>query len=187
MIHSDLDPAKLGHAQSEMLSIAGAAGVFGFIPLLVCMGAFWLKCDVSSRLNRTIWFGVLLAGFAYGSLVAYYAVVYLPAVMRRLRNPKSEEPATETLRIEANSKRMGPFSRALLIVWGFVLAPVAVVLALPRATSGPLFAVAASFFLWSAFVILEAALYAVFSVYRSGINRTARSDGEESTSRRRRD
>src|SRR5579859_6382870 len=114
VMHSDFDFNALSPLNRELLSIAGAAGALGFLPLLVGMVFFWIQCDVSSKLYRTIWFVLLLFGFSYGSQIAYYAIVYLPAVMRHLRNPEGE-PISQTKELGKDLHRIGPFRTVFLI------------------------------------------------------------------------
>ena len=87
--HWDISHERLGALGGEVLLIVEAVIAVGFFLLFGCMGLFWLKCDVSPKLNRVVWLIVLLFGFAFGSSILYYVLVYLPAVMRRLRNPNA--------------------------------------------------------------------------------------------------
>ena len=82
MMHIDLILDPLSRMNRVAHLVAGVATAIGFFSLLVGMCNFWLNCDISSKLNRTVWFVVLLLGAPYGSQIAYYAFVYLPAVER---------------------------------------------------------------------------------------------------------
>jgi hypothetical protein len=171
IIHSEIDIGSLCPLKRDAVSVIGAAGAFGLVTLIVCMGFFWLICDSSSKPNRTVWFVLLLLGFAYGSSIAYYAFVYLPAVIKRLRDPESEDQVAPPPRLEEVKKRIGPFRRILLLGWGFLLPPVAFAIAIPKIMSPFLGPITVLFFFWSAIVLLEAFTYAVISLYRSGMNR----------------
>jgi apolipoprotein N-acyltransferase len=185
--NSGVNLDALSPLKRDALSIVGAASAFGFVSLLVCMGFFWLKCDLSPRLDRTIWFVILLLGFAYGSPIAYYAIVYLPAVLRRLRNPQGEETAAESVQVGETHKRIGPFRGTLLVSWGFFLLLVVAVLAFPQSMSHFVAPVAVCFFLSSALVVLEAVFHAITSVYRSGMSRSTRSGRADSSRSKDRD
>lgn len=184
VMHTDLNFDALSPLSRILLSIAGATGAFGFLPLLFCMGYFWLKCDESSRINRTIWFVVLLAGFSYGSQIAYYAIVYLPAVMRYLRNPEGQS-TFQSMEPVKELHRIGPFRTVLLIGWGFIFLATAASLILPKSVAYLVGPIAACFAIYSVLVILEAAFHAIFAVYRTGLSRTARSRSEDSVRPRR--
>jgi hypothetical protein len=171
LIHSDVNPDTFSPLKRDAVSIIGAAGVFGFFSLLICMGFFWLRCDTSSKPIRTLWFVLLLFGFFYGSQIAYYAIVYLPAVLKRPGNQESEYLVASPLRIEGTHERIGPFRRVFLIAWGFLLIPVALAVSLPKAGSLFLELTAVFFFLGSALVAVESIAHAVLSLYRSGMNR----------------
>jgi hypothetical protein len=184
--HSNVDPSKLSPEMSEAVSWAGAAAAFGFFPLLICMGFFWLRCDESSKVNRTIWFVLLLVGFAYGTQIAYYAIVYLPAVLRRVRDHEIEAPAAEPLQAAEDGHRIGPFSRALFIGWVVLLLPVIGTVVLPRVASPHTELIAAIFLLGSLLVIAESILHFIVSLYRSGISRPNGSGSRISSHRKHR-
>ncbi len=177
IIHSGISLDSLSPLKRGALSFTGAASAGGLISLTVCMGFFWLKCDRSSRPSRTIWFVLLLLGFAYGSQILYFAVSYVPAVLRRLRNPESEEDEVPQPRIEEVQKRIGPFRRVLLVGWGFSLLPIVAALALPKITSSFLGLIAALFFLGSAVVVVESIAHVVFLFYQAGMSRPPGSGG----------
>ncbi len=182
VIHSDIEIDSLSPLKREALSITGAAGAFGLIGLIVCMGFFWLRCDSSSKPIRALWFVLLLFGFAYGSQIAYFAIVYLPAVMRRLRNPEGEEDTVPQPHTEEARKRIGPFRRVLVVGWAFLLLPVAAAVSLPKIMSPFVGPIAVFFFLWSALVAVESIAYAVVSLYQSGMSRPP-SSGRRGSSR----
>lgn len=171
LIQSDFAFHALNPSLHLALSILGGTGAFGLIALLVCMGFFWFRCDSSPRPWRAAWFVILLAGFAFGSQVIYYLVVYLPAVRRRLRNPERSEQ--EALLPKTHSAhRIGPFSRPLLFVWLVLLLPTAAALVLPRIMSYRLGPTAAVLFgLWSLVVALESVIHLLVSIFRTGISR----------------
>ena len=169
--YTDLELGEASPVKYELLSIMGATSSAGFFSLLVCMGAFWLKCDRSSKTRRTIWFVLLLIGFAFGSQVAYYALVYVPAASRRIRNPECEDDAVSSIPRENARNRIGPFRRVLLMGWGFLLLPLFGILALPKSLSLYSDIIAVVFFLWTCVVALESFGYGIYSLYRSGMSR----------------
>jgi hypothetical protein len=174
LMHGDLNLESLSPAQYELLSVAGAAGAIGFFALLMCMGVFWLRCDDSSKLNKTVWFVLLAVGFFYGTQVAYYVVVYLPAVVRKHRFPGSIRFDDEFPEPESNLGRFGPFNRTLLLGWLFVALAGIATLTLPRSMPGLSAVVAMVFFICSAIVVFESLYHFVASLYRTGIRRSAR-------------
>jgi hypothetical protein len=114
IIHSDVNIEALDPLRQEVLSIAGAVGALGIAALFVGMGFFWFKCDISPRLSRAVRFVLLLLGWAYGSQIAYYALVYLPAVIKRLRNPERETPVIEPHQLAGGRRSIGPFGWILI-------------------------------------------------------------------------
>jgi small-conductance mechanosensitive channel len=187
IMHSDIKPESLNPAEETAIGILGAAGAFGFFALLVCMWFFWLRCDSSPKIWRTIWFIILLLGFFYGSAVLYYVIVYLPAVLGRIRNRENTEPDIRPMRSEESPRRIGPFNRLLLVGWGLMVLSIAVVLVLPKPPEAVLASIAALFFVCSAVVVLEAMFHAILSLYRSGMSRPTDSDRAKSSRRRNRD
>jgi len=180
LLHFYFDPDKLDALNQVAVSVAGALGVLGLFSLYVCMGYFWLKCDSSSKPIRALWFVLLLLGFAYGTPIAYYIVAYLPAVIKRLRNPGFEEEPVPAWR-EDQTKRIGPFRRVLLVGWCLLIVPVALVVALPKVPTFFQGSTAVVFFLWSAVVIIESLVHAVASLFRSGMSRPSNSDRSDSS------
>lgn len=174
LMHVDLNLEKLGPTQNLLLSIAGAAGAIGFFALLMCMGVFWLRCDRSSKLVKTVWFVLLAVGFYYGAQVAYYVVVYLPAVVRKHRSPESIRVDDEFPEPETDVGRFGPFNRTLLLVWLFVTLAAIATLMLPGSMPGLSAIIAIVFFICSAIVVFESLYHFVASLYRTGIRRSAR-------------
>jgi hypothetical protein len=187
IIHSNIRPDALSPLNRGLLSITGFACAIGFILLLVFMGFFWMKCDVSSKRNRTIWFIALVLGFSFGSQIAYYAIVYLPAVRRRLRNPEDEEFVLDCAQEKPNTNRLGPFSRALFVVWGGVFLAVAGTLIFPKSPPYLDEIVAVCFLLSSAIVVFEAVFHVIVSVFRSGLSRPVRPSRTDSSRSRGRD
>lgn len=169
--YSDFDPNKLGKVQFELISYLGAFSALGFLSLLICMVFFWLRCDVSSKLSRTIWFVVLLLGFLYGSQIAYYAFAYLPAVIKRLRNPEVQAVATLISSQDEDQGRIGPFRRSLVLAWGIVAVLMLAMLVVPAPLS--LFSppIAVIFFFCSVVVAIESVIHWFVSIYRSGMAR----------------
>ncbi|HEV2135338.1 MAG TPA: hypothetical protein VGR47_13975 [Terracidiphilus sp.] len=175
IIHSNVDEGKLSPLADIAFTAVAAVSPAGFFALLVCMAFFWLRCDSSSKAWRTMWFFALLFGFAFGSAVAYYALVYLPALKKRLRHPEQGAGEfDEPLKLQKENGRIGPFSRAFLIAWGVGLVPIAVVLFLPNPLPDrllmPTFIV--SFLLCTA-AMLEAIFHTCIFFYRSGMSRPA--------------
>lgn len=175
----DLNSAGFTPLEYEALSIAGAAIASGYFLLLICMGFFWLKCDVSPKFNRTVWFVVLLLGFAYGSAVAYYALVYLPVVVKRIRNPREQAPAALPPQDETSGKVIGPFGWALIVGWGLSFFYFAAGFMFPKivfqSTShilgpGNTYIV---LWLWTVSLAISTAIYAVILLLRGGMRRSA--------------
>lgn len=179
--HSNLSRDTLSSTWDAVLGVVGVTGVIGFILLLGCMALFWLKCDVSSKLNRTIWFVILLLGFTYGTQIAYYAIVYLPQVLRKLRNPEDEGSVDAPAQPIENHKRFGPFSSTLFIGWGLFALLAAAAMFLPKAANSHWGLVAIGFFVASAAVAIEAVIHTIVSVYRSGVSRPSRSKQTDSS------
>lgn len=172
LFHSNINPDTLGPVQNVLVGFLGVAGTAGFLGLLVCMGFFWLRCDNSSKLNRTIWFVILLLGFYCGTHVAYYAIVYLPQAVKRIRSGTHEIPNVlpdETMR---DDKRFGPFRRPLLLIWAAPAITILSVLLLHRPIHAVTAVVTIVFFICSAAVAVEAVCHFVLSVYRSGMGRS---------------
>lgn len=176
IIHPDLNLNALSPLRPEVLSLIAAASALGFILLLICMGFFWLKCDSSPRYWKTIWFLILLIGFPYGGAALYYVVVYLPAVIRRKPGEHVEDHVDHLSQASRSRERFGPFRKSLLIGWAFLLLPVFAALTIPKTPEFFSGVVAAVFFAWSVIVVLEAVIYFLLSLFRSGMNRRETSD-----------
>lgn len=176
LIHANVDPSATSSAKGEVVSLVGAVGAFGFIALLIGMGFFWLRCDDSSRLNKTIWFVILAIGYFYGTPVAYYCIVYLPAVIRRHRFPEAIQIEDESQEPETELNRFGPFNRTLLMGWFFVALAAIATLAMPGSMPGLSAIVAVIFLICSAAVVFECLFHFVASLYRTGMRRSARRD-----------
>lgn len=173
VIHSNVEADKLSSSANIAFNTTAAVGSAGMFALLVCMAFFWLRCDPSSKTWRAFWFFVLLLGFPFGSAVAYYALVYLPEVIRRLRNPEEEILSLSAPEQERREdKRIGPFRRSLLIAWGITLVPIVVIILLAKPPPDQLLMLAfiISFFL-SVAAVIEAAIHEIVSFYRAGISR----------------
>jgi hypothetical protein len=172
---TDFSLDALGPLEYKLLSIAGAASAIGFFALIAGMGYFWIKCDGSSRLGRTVWFVLLLAGIKYGSFVAYYAAVYLPAVIERSRNPYEERFTSERPRIGNGGSWLNRFRFTLAIGWGLLVVAVATYCLLPKGISDFLSPASWAFVVWPVTLVLATAFYAVFSIFWVGIRRPASS------------
>jgi NADH:ubiquinone oxidoreductase subunit 3 (subunit A) len=179
--HSNFNFDALSPLRQKELSILGAASALGFVALLVCMGFFWLRCDASSKLSKTIWFLILLIGFPFGSTILYYVAVYLPALRNEPQSEAPHEGGFHLAETADNRSRLGPFRRILLVIWGFVVLPVFLVLSLPGISS--LFAgiAAVVFCVWSAVVVLEAVFRSILSLYRSGMTHSAKPERPDSS------
>ena len=79
----DINFSTLSRSALVEFSLFGAAIAIGALSLLAGMWFFWVKCDVSPRWQRVVWFFILLFGFFYGA-VLYYFIVYLPEVKKAL-------------------------------------------------------------------------------------------------------
>jgi hypothetical protein len=154
-----------------MLSIVGAAGAIGFFSLFVYMGFFWLKCDTSSKRIRAFWFVIILLGITYGSLIAYYSFVYLPAVVRNLRSSTSDEATIKPLQLEKRRKLFGPFGWALLTGWGLLFLATAASFIFPKGMSYLLRPISAYFVLWPASLLIGTWAYAIILIFRAGMKR----------------
>jgi hypothetical protein len=179
--YSDIDLNKLSPLKNDLLAFAGATGAIGFFSLLVCMWFFWLRCDDSSKASRTVWFVILLVGFMYGAQVAYYAVIYVPAVLRRLRKPDAEWEGHEQPPLETATRRIGPFSVRLMMVWGIFSLTIIVTCTLSKIGQGLAAIFAVLFILCSAAVIFESLFHFFASLYRAGIRRPAHREGTNSS------
>ena len=174
IIHTGVDLNALSPVKGEVVSIVGAVGAFGFMALLAGMGFLWLRCDGSSRLNKTIWFVVLAIECFYGTPIAYYFIVYLPAVLRNHRFPEAVQIEDESQEPETELNRFGPFNRTLLIGWFFVALAAIATLVLPGSMPGFSAVAAIVFVICSAAVVFESLFHFVASLYRTGIRRSAR-------------
>jgi hypothetical protein len=171
IIHSDVNIESLDPMKQEVLSIAGAVGAFGIAALFVGMGFFWFKCDISSRLNRAVWFVLLLLGWAYGSQIAYYALVYLPAVIKKLRTPERGTPVIEPHRLVEGHRSIGPFGWILIAGWGLLFLTVAAFFMFPKSMSDVFKPVADFFVLWPASLLVGTGAYAIILIFRASMKR----------------
>lgn len=179
--YSDFDSNKLGRIQFEFISYLGAFSALGFFSLLISMTFFWLRCDVSSKRSRAIWFFLLLIGFSYGSQIVYYAFVYLPAVIRRLRNPSNAAFAAPFPQIENRRNVIGTFGWVLIIGWGLLALFVAAGFTFPKIvfqfTShllGPDNTYIA-LWLWVVSLTISTPVYLITLLFRVGMKRRASS------------
>jgi hypothetical protein len=171
IIHSDVNIEALDPLERDVLSIAGAVGAFGIVFLFVCMGFFWFRCDISTRLSRTVWFVLLLLGWAYGSQIMYYALVYLPAVIKRLRIPERETHVIETHQLAGDRRSIGPFGWILIAGWALLFLTVAAFFAFPKPMSQIFRPVADFFVLWPASLLVGTGAYAIILIFRAGMKR----------------
>jgi hypothetical protein len=111
----------MSHTELEEVSWLGALSAIGVLGLWAGMLLFWLKCDASSKPTKAMWFALLFLGTAYGSQVAYYSIVYLPAVFRTLRNPEAEYPAAMPLGFNDVCKLIWPLRWVLGAAWALFI------------------------------------------------------------------
>jgi hypothetical protein len=180
--YGDLNPDTLGPVKGELVSILGGLGAFGFFALLVCMGFFWLRCDISSKVSRTVWFVLLLFGFSLGTQIAYYAIVYLPTVLRGRPNYEKDETDSAQLEAGKDRKRFGPFARPLLYFWGVIALPMIGFWIIPRSMPRLSEIAAGIFVLVCAVVVFEGIFHFIASLFRTGMQRPAYSDRADSSS-----
>lgn len=183
IIHSDVDPEALSPLVGVAVSVAAGAGALGYFALLICMGFFWLRCDSSSTRTKALWFVLLLIGWGFGSQIVYYAVVYVPAVFKKLRNPGYEGPPLESLRAERTRKLFGPFGWALVMGWGLLFLTVAACFTFPKGMGHILRGVADYFVLWPASLLIGTWVYAMILFFRAGMKVSARSLPPDSSTR----
>lgn len=173
MMHIDLILDPLSRLNRAAHLATGVAAAIGFFSLLVGMCNFWLNCDISSKLNRTVWFIALLLGAPYGSQIAYYAFVYLPAVEKRLRNPRTDVAETLPPQMWSCRKAIGPFGWVLLVGWALFFLTVAVCLANPLPMYHLLRPYAMILSLWPVAMFVTTIPYAIASAFLIGIRRPA--------------
>lgn len=172
LIHSDSVFNTLSLPLQTLFSILGASGAFGLVALLVCMGFFWLQCDPSAKQWRAIWFVILLVGFAFGSAVAYYIFVYLPALKNRTLDPLTDDAHLAQVEEKRSLRRIGPFSGAVLFIWLVLLLPLLTALIFPKIMTHALGPIAiTAFAFWSFVVVLESAAHGLYSIFRTGMRR----------------
>jgi small-conductance mechanosensitive channel len=180
---SNLNLAAMSPAERERVSWLGALLAPGVACLLAGMLLFWLKCDASSRLSRTIWFVLVFVGMGFGTQIAYYAIVYLPTVRKKLSNHGNAMNGSSSRLVSsrsvavtaASSKRQklfGPFGWALIIGWCLLFLFVAACFTLPKIMPHLPRPIAAFFVLWPASLILGSMIYAVILFFRAGMRRT---------------
>lgn len=181
-----LDYASLTAVEWEILSWTGAALAIGCVCLWAGMLLFWLKCDTSPAMGRKIWFLALLLGVL--GAMPYYVLVYLPAVRRKLRNPRSvsadrlRQPDKFGLkpgRVEGRKPRklFGPFGWFLLIGWALFVIFIAAGFAFPKVVFRP-FAGDDRYmiiWLWMIALMISTPIYAIVLIFRTGMRRPARS------------
>ena len=80
-----VDTTKMTFWQRLPWGILGIVGPFGMFFLWLGMWRYWVRIDKSRPRMKRIWFGVLLFGFWWGS-VLYYFLAYFPQVNRRRRS-----------------------------------------------------------------------------------------------------
>jgi hypothetical protein len=173
MMHIDLILDPLSRLNRAAHLAAGVAAAVGFVSLLVGMCSFWLNYDISSKLNRTVWFVVLLLGAPYGSQIAYYAFVYLPAVEKRLRNPLTEALETPPSQMWSWRRAIGPLGWVLLVGWALFSVTVAACLENPIRMYHLLRPFAAILSWWPVVMFVITIPYAIGSAFLIGIRRPA--------------
>lgn len=186
----DLNYASLTAVEREIFSWSGAALAIGCVCLWAGMLLFWLKCDTSPVIGRKIWFLALLLG-ALGAM-PYYVLVYLPAVRRKLRKPRSvsaDEPprpdkfelGSGELRGRERRKLIGPFGWVLFIGWALFVLFIAVGFAFPKIVFRP-FAGDDRYviiWLWMVALMISTPIYAIVLLFRAGMRRSARSSSSD--------
>jgi hypothetical protein len=171
LLHVDLTSNSFGFLDLRELSVLAAASTIGYVTLFAGMGSFWLSCDASSKLNRTVWFVVLLLGCAYGSQIAYYAFVYLPAVAKGLRDPRGEAMGTAVAHDERRPRATGPFVWVLVAGWALFFLTVAVFFGLRERVYHTLVPFATALLLWPFVMLAATVIYLIVCAFRFGMRR----------------
>jgi hypothetical protein len=184
IIHSDVNPDSLSPLQRGAVSFAGTAGALGYFALLICMGLFWLKCDSSSRRSKAVWLVLLLVGWGYGSQIAYFVLIYLPAVFKGLRSMKVIGPLIEHVHVDPRRKLFGPFGWVLVGGWGLLFLTVAACFTFPKDTSYILEPVGDFFVLWPVSLLIGTWVYAIILIFRVGMRFSTRSSPSDSLRQR---
>jgi hypothetical protein len=154
------------------LSVLAAFGEFGLVALTVCMGFFWLRCDPSAKVWRATWFVILLIGFAYGSPIAYYLLIYLPAARKNLRTGSIDETDHLSDFENRDQKRIGPFNTTLLFAWSILSVPMVASFAFPKLLANTFGLVEVILFTLCSFAVgIESMVHCLYSVFRSGMRR----------------
>lgn len=166
-----LEPNIAGMSLSarEAFDYAGAAMAIAVLCFLVGMWLFWLKCDLSPRRSRRIWF---LALFVMYGAVPYYIFVYLPALRRALRGDVAANPVVESRRSEAKRGTPGPFGWVLITGWALLFLFVGAYFEFPKPMSHVFGRVADFIVLWPLFLMIGTAIYAVILLFRIGMRRS---------------
>ena len=171
-MHSSIYLDRLGSVGRATVSAIGAVSALGDLSLLICMFFFWLKCDVSSKPTRALWFFLLLLGFAYGSQIAYYAFVYIPAVRRRSLHPEEASEDSSPPDVEARSV-LGVLGWTLIFGWSLLVLFVGLAFAFPKAMSSMFGSIAWALVLWPALLLIATAFFGIRSVFRIAMRRPA--------------
>jgi hypothetical protein len=175
LIHSNLTLETFGFLNRREFLVLGLATAIGFAALFAGMGTFWLNCDDSSKINRIVWFAILLLGSAYGSQIAYYAFVYLPAVAKRLRTPSAETTGMPTAQDESKPRGIGRFGKSLLAGWVLFFLTFAAHLVFPGQVHRGLLPILKAVVLWPFFMLAATILYAIVYAFRFGMRRPSSS------------
>ena len=173
IMHSDLSSETFGTLNHKVLAGFAVVCAVGYVCLLAGMAIFWRKYDESSKTSRTLWFAVLLLGFAYGSQVAYYAFVYWPAVTRRLRDPRAEAAVCRDLQDGTSGRAMRVAGWVLLAGWALFILFAAVYSAFRVPMYHLFYPRANALVMWLASLVAGTVLYAIATYYWLGIRRPA--------------
>jgi hypothetical protein len=173
LMHGDLTLETYGFLGRREVLVLGLACAVGYISLFAGMCDFWMNCDVSSKLSRTVWFLVVLLGCTYGSQIAYYAFVYLPAVAKRLRYPGGEATGTPAEQVESRPGGIGTFGWVLLAGWGLFSLTFAAHFAFRVEVRNLLYPHLKAVVLWPLVMLVATVLYAIVRAFRAGIRRPA--------------
>ena len=118
---------------------------------------------------------ILLLGCAYGSQIAYYAFVYVPAAVKRIRGEDGAAREMLTAQDESGRWDIGAFGWVLLVGWGLLFLVVAIDRAFPVPMYRVLRPVVVECVVGAALWFVATAAYAIVSFFRVGMGRTASS------------
>jgi len=173
LMHGDLTSDTFRFLNRREISIFGLTCAIGYAVLFAGMWKFWLNCDVASKRNRTAWFVILLVGCGYGSHIAYYAFMYLPAVAERLRNARGEATVVAAAQEESRRRVIGPFGWVLVAGWVVWILIIASYLAFRYPMYDILLPYAMALIVSPALMFVATAIYAIVTAFRFGMRRPA--------------